>query len=715
MSGKIRTVRTICQGCHCECGVLVTVEDGKVKKIEGDPNHPMNRGFTCVKGRAYHEVVHHPDRLKYPMKRIGAKGEGKWQRITWDQALNEIAQKLTEIKEKYGPEAIATIHGTGPRPTKQSLPLLLYSLNSPNRVDVDLHICYVPSFVAEICTYGTSITQEIGPDYPNANCIVVWGANPLASHPPKGKEIVEAKKERDAKLIVVDPRKTPLAAMADVWLQVRPGTDCALALGMLNVIVEEGLYDRDFVEKWCFGFDKLKEHVKNFPPAKVAEITWVSASDIQKAARLYATTKPATLHHRVAIEHNIGSVQTIRALAIMIALTGNIDVKGGNLLPTLIKGFKYSSMLQGFGEFRPDPEVERKRIGAREYPLISGPESVVPPFVHGPLFIDTLITGKPYLVKALICAGGNPVVNLPNTKRVWDALKKLDLLVVMDFFMTPTAELADYVLPATTWLERDECCDMMYTNYISARQKAIEPLYECWDDMKMAIELVKRIPWANRKFLPWNSVEEFNEWRLKDVGMTFQEFKEKGTIVAPPKYKKYAETGFKTPTGKVELYSTIFEKHGYDPLPTYEEPPESPISTPELMKEYPYILITGGRHVEYFHSEGRQIPTLRKLVPDPEVEIHPETAKKLRIKDGDWVWIETPQIRGERAKFKVKLTENIHPLIIHARHGWWFPERPHPDHGCFDSNINVTLSGEFREPICGSIPIRGTLCKVYKV
>jgi len=286
--------------------------------------------------------------------------------------------------------------------------------------------------------------------------------------------------------------------------------------------------------------------------------------------------------------------------------------------------------------------------------------------------------------------------------------------VVMDFFMTPTAELADYVLPATTWLERDECCDMMYTNYISARQKVIEPLYECWDDMKMAIELAKRIPWANRKFLPWDSVEEFNNWRVKEMGITFEEFKEKGTIIAPLRYQRYKDEGFKTPTGKVELYSTIFEKFGYDPLPTYTEPPESPVSTPELLKEYPYILITGGRHIEYFHSEGRQIPTLRKLVPDPEVEIHPTTAKELRIKDGDWVWIETPQVKGERAKFKVKITENIHPKIIHARHGWWFPEKPPPDHGCFDSNINVTLSGNVRERICGSVPVRGTLCKVYK-
>ena len=709
-----KIIRTVCQACHCECGVLITVENGRITKIDGDPGHPMNRGFTCVKGKVYFEFVYHRDRLKYPLKRAGERGGGKWKKISWNEALDEIAEKLTEIKEKFGSEAIATIHGTGPRPTKHSLALLAHSLNTPNRVDVDLHICYVPSLVAEICTYGASITQEIGPDYPNANCIMVWGANPLTSHPARGKEIVEAKNKRKAKLIVIDPRRIPLADIADLWLQVRPGTDGALALSMLNVIVEENLYDEEFVNRWCYGFDKLKEHVKKYPPEKIQEITWCPAEKIRDAAVMYATTKPAVLHHRVAIEHNVNSVQTIRALAIMIALTGNIDVKGGNLLPTPIKGFKYSSLLQGLGEFRPELEVEKKRIGYKEYPLISGHESVVAPFVHGPLFIDTLLTEKPYPVKALICAGGNPVVNLQNTKKVWEALKKLVLLVVMDFFMTPTAELADYVLPATMWVERNECCDMLYTNYISSRQKAIEPLYECWDDMKMAIELVKRIPWANRKYLPWDSVEEFNEWRVKEMGITFEEFKKKGTIIAPLKYEKYKEGGFNTPTGKVELYSTIFEKYGYDALPTYTEPPESPASTPELMKQYPYILITGGRHIEYFHSEGRQIPTLRKLVPDPEVEIHPKTAEELNIKDGDWVRIETPQVKGESVKFRAKLTMNIHPQVIHARHGWWFPETPTPEHGCFDSNINVVLSDVSRERICGSVPTRGTLCKVYK-
>ncbi|MFC1893845.1 molybdopterin-dependent oxidoreductase, partial [Chloroflexota bacterium] len=708
-----KILRSVCQACHCQCGVIVHTDDGRVTKVVGDPNHPMNQGFICVKGQAQPELLYHPDRLKYPLRRAGKKGEGKWERISWDEALDAIAQRLTQVKEKYGPESIAVIHGTGPRTGSISVHMLALPLRTPNLISVDRHICHTPSVVAETCTIGEgSIMMEVGPDYRNANCIIVWGGNPLASHPPRGMEIVQAKRRRKAKLIVIDPRRTTLASLADLWLQVRPGTDVALALGMLNTIIEEELYDKAFVKQWCYGFDKLREHVKYYPPERVAEITWISADEIKEAARLYATTKPAVLHHRVAVEHNINSTQTNRAFIILIALTGNLDVKGGNTFGVRPAGFGH-----GGQHSTTDREFEEKRIGAKDFPLMSGPDANSP-FVHASLALQAMQAGKPYPIKALYCAAGNPVVNMQNSKMVWDALKNLELHVVAEFFMTPTAELADYVLPASTWFEKHETADLPrlnYTNYISAGQKAIEPLFECWDDRKIVIELVKRIPWADREFLPWNDVDELNESTVKGMGITFGDLLKRGYIVEPVKYKKYEGKGFNTPSGKVELYSTIFEKHGYDPLPTFQEPPESPVSTPVLFKEYPLILITGGRYISYFHTEGRQIPRLRRLVPDPEIEIHPETAKEANVENGDWIWVETPQIKGERIKLKAKLTSDIHPRIVHAAHGWWFPERPAPEHGCFDSNISVVLSdGPPREKICGSVRTRGTLCKIYK-
>ena len=712
-------IRTCCQSSHCECGVLVHVEDGKVVKIEGDPDHPFTRGFVCVKSQAQPELIYHPDRIKYPLKRAGEKGSGKWERISWDEALDGIAAGLTKVKEKYAPESIAGDHGTGPRQSSLATSLLAHALGSPNVISTDLHICYAPSVVMGTCTLGHSVMMEVGPDYLNAECIMAWGANPLASHPPRGRDLLTARK-RGAKLIVVDPRRTRLAKEADLWLQVRPATDAAVALGMMNVIIEEQLYDKEFVSKWCHGFDKLVDHVKSFTPEKASEISWVPADKIREAARMYATTKPAVFHHRVAIEHNINSSQTLRAFNIMIAITGNIDVKGGNLLSTAVEGYVRGHGLYGGQDdrFLLDPEVEAKRIGSKEYPLISGPARPGRGFcfVHAALATQAILTGEPYPLRALYVAGGNPVVNQQNVKRVWEAFKSLDLLVVAEFFMTPTAELADYVLPVTNWLEREEGCDGMYMNCIAARQKVVDPPGECWDDMKIVIELIKRIPWANRQYLPWNDTNEFNDFRIKDVGLTFEEFKKKGYVSAPFEYKKYEEKGFKTPTGKVEVYSTIFEELGYDPLPTFREPPESPISTPELMDDYPHILITGGRTINYFHSEGRQIPRLRKMVPDPEIEIHPSTAEKEGIKDGDWVWVETPKGKGERVKLKTKVTPDIDPRVIHAAHAWWFPEKPAPEHGCFDSNIAVLMNDEPpRDPVCGSVATRGTLCRIYPV
>ena len=708
-----RIVRTICQGCHSECGVLVHVNHNKVTKIKPDPNHPSSRGFICVKGTNYAHFTYHPDRLKYPLKRAGVKGEGKWERISWNQALDEIAAKLTEIKNKHGVRSIGSFQGTAPRESLFSVHLLASALGTPNVASTDLHICFAPSMVAEIATVGHSVMQEAGPDYPSSKCILVCGGNPLVSHPPRGRDLLEGVKKNKAKLIVIDPRRIPLAAQADMWLQVRPGTDAALVLGMLHTVISEELYDKAFVDQYCYGFDHLKEHIKAYPPEKAAEITWLSATQIKEAARLFARSEPSTIHHRVAVEHNLSSTQTDRALIILATITGNLGVKGGNLLPTRLPGYVSTGGVMGFCEL--SPELNDARLGSDEYPLISGPDPLFP-FVHAALAAKAMLHGEPYPIKALFLAGANPVVNMQNTRRTWAAFKNLNLFVVADFFMTPTGELADYVLPATTWLEREECCDEQYMNCIAARQKAVEPLYESRDDVRMAIDLVKRIPWADRKYLPWESVEEFNDFRVRGTGMTFQEFKEKGYVTIDPSYKQYEEKGFNTPTGKVEIYSTIFEKYGYDPLPTYIEPRESPFSTPGLLKDYPYILITGGRTIEYYHSSGRQIEALRKRMPDPEIELHPETAQKENMEEEDWVWVETPQIKGERVRLRVKLTSGLDPRIVHAQHGWWFPENPAPDHGCFESNIDVVLSDDPpREKICGSVPVRGTLCRIYKV
>ncbi len=702
LNPKEKTVRTCCQGCHEECGVLARVKDGRVVEISGDKAHPLSRGFVCAKGHAALELVYHPDRLKYPLRRAGARGEGKWQRITWDEALDTISARFEQIKREHNPLALAVSFGTGPHGYEVLGPQFGFALGC--NIMCIVHVCFMPSVIVGMLTCGASTLQERGPDYQQANCILVWGANPVVSHPPHGKEILAAKK-RGAKIIVVDPRRTPLAKSADIWLQIRPATDDALALGMLNVIINEELYDKEFVGKWCVGFEELRERVQGYPPDRVAEITWIPEEKIIEAARLYATTKPAALHHRVAIEQQAKIINNLRSFYILTAITGNIDVKGGNLIPRWPE--KFINSLKGMEP----PGKWIARLGAEQFPILSGPEAVFWPVSHNPSMIKAMLTDKPYPVKGLLTFN-NLVLNSENTAEVWAALNRLDFMVAVDFFMTPTAELADIVLPAAHWLEKDEVAFFSYTNEIAGRQKAIEPLGECWDDKKLLLKLAERL--KLKQWLPWDSVEEFNDYQLSEIGLTFDELKNKGYISGAINYRKYEKRGFFTPSGKVELYSSLLEKHGYDPLPGYRENPETPVSAPELLAEYPFILITGGRQMGYFHSEGRQLPSLRRMCPEPLMEINPGTAVKLGIREGDWVYIETPRGNG-RVKQRAKLTDILHPQVVHAQHHWWLPERPGPDHGCWEHNINVIIPNDPPyDPVFGSTSLRGLLCKVYK-
>ncbi len=527
-------VRTVCQSCHSECGVLAHVENGRVVRLQGDPDHPNNKGYICIKGKAEPQRLYHPDRLLHPLKRVGARGEGRWQQVAWDEALDGIAAGLTAVRDRYGADAICGMRGTGPRAGGVSN-LVPYALGSPNAISSDLHICYAPSLIAENVTIGTSVLMERGPDYENARCILIFGANPMVSHPPRGRDVMRGRVNNGAKLIVVDPRRTYLAGKADLWLQIRPGTDAALVLGLINLVIEQGLYDKEFVERWCVGFAELSARAAEYPVERVAEITWLPAEKIREAARLYATTKPAVLHHRVAMDQNLCSTQSSRAMIDLVAITGNLDVEGGNLLPPKIPGYYRSGILSGGAVCAPPPEVEERRLGAERFPLTASPRGrfcggPTLMFVHAHVGMEAMEGKAAHPLKAMYCSGGNPVVTTMDVRRFRDAMLNLDLLVVADYFMTPTAEIADYVLPATTWLERDELCDDGYTDYIAARQKAVEPQGEARDDLAIVMDLVGRIPWADRARIPWDSPAECYDWMVAGHGPDLRRTQEGGLL-----------------------------------------------------------------------------------------------------------------------------------------------------------------------------------------
>lgn len=687
---EVKKVKTVCRSCHGGCGVIVHVKDGKAIKIEGDPDSPISRGSLCTKGLSILQLAYHPDRILYPMK----KENGTWKRITWDEALDTVANKFKEVIRDYGPESIVIGQGTG-RDYESHLYRFANLLGTPNVLTAG-HMCYVSRVGATLITCGNLPVADYRG---NPKCIVMWACNPQWTNPDeyKGIDFWDAYK-KGAKLIVIDPRKGFLAKRADLWLQLRPGTDGALAIGFLKVIIEEGLYDKEFVENYIHGWDAFKERILNYSLDWVETVTWVKRGLIVQAARMYATTKPAALHWGVPTEQTINCTDCTRLLTGLMAITGNLDAPGGNVFyvpPNVRKVSDFACHKEL------PPEQAKKRLGGDQYKLASRVALITPKVAW-----EAILTGKPYPLKAGLLCGTNPVVTRANAKEAYEALKKLEFLVVIDFFLTPTAELADIFLPAGTWLEQNHVADNWKRHgFVLARQKAVE-IGEAWQDHKIFMELGKRM---GQKW--WDTVEDALDYLLEPAGLTWEEFKKIGYLQGKMEYYKYREKGFSTPTGKVELYSTILEKWGRDPLPKYTEPPESPLSRPDLLERYPYILNAGLRTPTFFHSANRQIPWLREIRPDPIVEIHPETAEREGIQEGTWVWIESP--RG-KVRMKAKLNEGIHPQVVVAEHGWWFPEIKDPGHGWDISNINILTdnSHESMDPVMGATNLRVLLCNI---
>jgi anaerobic selenocysteine-containing dehydrogenase len=531
---------------------------------------------------------------------------------------------------------------------------------------------------------------------------MMWGNNVTISNPDEYKgEPFSVALDHGAKLIVIDPRLTRPAARANVWLQLRPGTDAALALGMLNVIVNEKLYDKEFIEKYTHGWEPFVKRVNEYPLNRVEEITWVPKEKIREAARLFATTKPAAIQWGVAIEQQINCADNDRLLMFLMGITGNIDAPGGQVL-------NRTPNVVNVGQFGAHAMLTKdqfaKRLGGERFRLASRFAIIQPKCVW-----DAILEEKPYPVKMLFFISSNPVLTRANAKEVYRALERVEFMAVADFFITPTAELADIVLPAATWLEMDYVGDFWKRHgYILPRRKVIQ-VGECRSDHEMLNDLAHRIGQGQYW---WDNFEKALDYILHPINITWNDFKKMNYIRGEVKYYKYKESGFSTPTRKFELYSTILEKMDYDPLPQYRESPESPVSAPELYKEYPYILITGARQPGFFHTENRQIGRLRELHRDPIVEIHPDAAAKEGIKENDWVIIET--CRG-RVRQRAKFTLGCDPRIVAAEHAWWFPEKKDPGHGWDESNINILIDNALEgcDPAMGASNIRTLLCRIY--
>jgi thiosulfate reductase/polysulfide reductase chain A len=723
-----------CPTCGRGCHTKVHIHGGKIVRITGDPSSPRGK-HLCERSIAGVDFHYHPDRVNYPLKRIGERSEGKWERISWEKAIDEIVQKLEGIRSRFGPEAVAVLGG-GNSSLANALFVRWCNLwGTPNYFWQGKN-CGEAEFLAESAIYG--YVASIGnPPIPGiTKCTIVWGENTWASRQESTWLNYMPAKKTGMKLIVVDPRLSETAQGADIWVQLRPGTDGALALGMLNVIINEGLYDKEFVDRWCLGFDELEALVQKYPLDKVQSITWVPKEQIREIATLYATSKPALLTFGVAhchLGHGAG-LSAVVGKSLLRAITGNLDVEGGNPFTANPEATAYPEELH-WDKLIAHPLRKRDNVSAHVWPIASvralarfrEAQSKVYPrgvgichyyvFPSSCYIWSAILEENPYPIKSLFLAASNPLVTLGNSKRIYSALKSsnLELFVASERWMTPSAQLADYVLPSTDPLEYPNLENMLgFSNDFYAREQAVDPLHErradycLWRDL--GVHLGQEGYWPE-------TLEQWFDKILEPAKVSFNELATKDVpgITHPREYRAYEKKGFATLSGKVELKSSFFEEMGYAALPDYEEPPWSPISTPDLHREYPLILISGARVRMFWHSQHRQIEKLRSKRPYPLLQINPETAQRLGIRDGDPVYIETPL---GKIRQKARTTTGIHPQVVHADAYWWYPELPGEDpclFGVWDSNINAILPDAPEQcDYTGDNYFRAALCRVHR-
>jgi anaerobic selenocysteine-containing dehydrogenase len=678
--------------------MLVHVENGRAIKLDIDPDSPWARDKLCWKSQAGLERLYHPDRLRFPMKRTGERGEGKWQRITWDEALGAITEKFNDIKDNDGAQSVALVKGYYERRC-DLMSRLGNAFGTPNIAGID-NTCYIPSASGRLMTYGFDGRPDLSglPD-----CVMCWGSG---ANPPL---------KDSANLIVINSIQTEAAKRADIWLQPRPATDLALALGLLNVIVNEKLYDKDFVDKWTSGFDKLEKHVQQYPPDRVGEITWIAADKIVAAARLFAGCRYACLLTGNASEDTYNSTQFARATSIIQAICGLLDIPGGTIQPIgepIDREGRAADVLCD----NLTPALWRKKLGRENghFPVDPLWDKIVnkPAELQSQYLVRSILEGTPYEVQAALVLGCNPVLTWCHSKRVYEAFKKVNFLAVADITITPTASLADILLPSASYLEADAVLVGglgMGDTCLRAQQKAVQ-IGECRSDLEIVISLAEKM--ALGKYF-WKDLHAYLDAYLEKAGMTFEELRRRDRIVSSgTHYRKYIEEGFHTPSGKVEIYSSLCEKWGYEPLPVYHEPRETPFSAPELVDAFPLVL-TSAHDKVYVHSQDRNLETLRKRNPEPLVIIHPDTAHRFGISEGDPVYIENK--RG-RIKQRATLSEDVDPRVVGVAYGWWFPEMGASGHyGWEEANINIlTDDSPPYSPEIGSPTMRGFLCKVYK-
>ena len=714
------TVPTYCPLCVSRCGARAEVDDGTFVALHPDPDHPTGKAL-CLKGKAAPEIVSHAARLLHPMRRTQPKGAADpgWEQIGWDEALDTIAERLLAAKAAGGPESVA-FSTSSPSTTAISdavdwVVRLLRAFGTPNYTGY-MELCGWGRYFAPLYTFGAPVPGEYLPDLDNAGCILYWGYNPSVARLAHATSTVAAV-GRGAKLVVVDPRKAGLASRADHWLRVRPGTDAALALSLTHVLIENGWYDEAFVRDWTNAaevvdgetvWDLLRSRCAEYGPERAEALTGVPAADIVATARTLWEARPVAFYTWSGLEQHSSTTQTMRAINVLYALTGSLDVPGGNVLFEAVPSNPIDGRELLSASLPPAVGADRRPLGPARFGFVTGED-----------FYGAALDGR---ITTLVAFGGNMVMAHGDSARGRDALSSLDFFAQAEVFMTPTAELADIVLPVATPFEAEALkIGFEYSqdaqSLVQLRRPVVEPRGEARSDLQIVFDLATRLGLGEHF---WDGdIEAAFRHQLAPSGVTLEDLRAHPEGVRIPlttRHRKYADAGFATPSGKVELYSATLAAHGHDPLPAYDEPAVSPRSRPDLAEAYPLVL-SCAKSLFFCETQHRQVAGLRKSAPDPQLEIHPATAESRGIAAGDWVSLDTPH---GSVRARARLNASLDPGVVFAQHGWWEACEElglpgYPPYGPGSANLNLVLRQTPSDPISGSSPLRAGVCDVARL
>lgn len=695
-SQRTEQIATNCEMCFWRCGVLAQVADGKVLRVEGNPNHPLTKGRLCARGNAGTELLYDPDRLKYPQLRAGKRGEGKFKRVPWEQALDYFAQRLTDIKTQYGPESVAYFpHGVA----SAFFSTLMKAYGTPNAAEPAFAQCRGPREVGYALTFGAGLGSPEPVDLEEAKAIVLIGSHIGENIFTSQVTALADGLSRGAKLIVVDPRFSTSAAKADWWLPIRPGTDIALLLAWINVLIAEKLYDKDYIAKYASGFSEVQDHVREFTPEWAEPITEITAGKIRDTARAMGQARPAVALHPGRHTTWYGDdTQRARAMAILTALLGSWGRKGGIFLPTPFKTGSFS--------LPPFPESKRGRAdgAGTRYPFASEEQGLT----NG--LIEATLTGKPYPIKAWVIYGQNVLESIPQPPKTLRAIQQLDFIAVIDVMPMNQANYADLVLPEATYLERYDVPAIVHSAkqpFIALRQPVIEPLYESKPGWWITHQMAQRLGLS--AYFPWSTPEQHLQTLIKPLAANVEALKVNGAIQfagRPYIEDRTLQDGplFPTSSGKIELYSAALKQAGFDPLPRYTEVPNPPPG---------FFRLLYGRTPLHSFARSQNNAMLHALMPANEVWINSDSAADLGFRDAEDVSLQNAD-GLESLPVRLRLTQGIRRDCIFIVHGFGhesYQLRLAFHKGASDTTLMTRVQVD---PIMGGTGMRVNFVKILK-